>query len=103
MPYKINKPYKVFFRTLANNIRINILHSLIDKPKSVSELVNALKYNQTTISHNLKILKYCRFVEGKKEGKKRIYSLNSETILPLIKLIDRHTEKYCANICYKNE
>ena len=36
----------------------------------------------------------------KKDGKKRIYSQNKETILPLLYLIEKHVKKYCK-ICNK--
>jgi len=95
----IKTPYKLFFGTLGNEIRIQILHALIDKPKNVTELTKELRVDQTTISKNLKRLQTCSFVYNKKEGKNSIYSLNEKTIKPLLKLIDNHTQKYCAHLC----
>lgn len=90
-------PYKVFFGTLANRRRLKIIHALIERPKNVTELTDELDFDQTTISKNLKRLEVCTFVHKRKEGKHSIYALNKETILPLIKLIDRHVGKYCKN------
>ncbi|MBI4010195.1 MAG: winged helix-turn-helix transcriptional regulator, partial [Candidatus Aenigmarchaeota archaeon] len=81
-------PYKLFFGTLGNQIRLQILHALIKRPKNVTELTDELGFDQTTISKNLKRLATCRFITNKKAGKYNIYSLNKKTILPLLKLID---------------
>jgi len=99
MPYKLKAPYKLFFGTLANGVRLDILHVLLKGPKGVTEITKETKYDQTTISHNLQRLTTCSFVFNKKEGKKRIYYLNSETIQPLLKLIDKHAFKFCIHLC----
>lgn len=90
-------PYKLFFGTLGNDIRLKILHALVKRPKNVTELTNELDFDQTTISKNLKRLTVCRFVHNRRKGKHSIYSLNKETILPLLNLIDKHVKKYCKN------
>lgn len=94
-------PYKLFFSTLGNDIRLKILHELVKMPKNVTELTNELGFDQTTISKNLKRLETCGFVRNRKKGKHSIYSLNKETILPLLRLIERHTNKYCKHLCGK--
>jgi DNA-binding transcriptional ArsR family regulator len=95
----IKIPYKLFFGTLGNDIRLKILHALVKKPKNVTQLTNELGFDQTTVSKNLKRLATCQFITNKKVGKNSIYSLNKETILPLLKLIDKHTEKFCKYLC----
>ena len=92
-------PYKLFFSTLSNEIRLEMLHALMKKSKNVTQLTNELGFDQTTVSKNLKRLATCQFVINKRIGKNSIYSLNKETILPLLKLIDKHTQKYCKYLC----
>ena len=96
---KLKAPYKLFLGTLANRVRLDILHTLFKGPKTVTEITKETDYDQTTISHNLKRLTTCSFVFNRKEGKKRIYYINSETIRPLLKLIDKHAFKYCIHLC----
>lgn len=91
--------YKRFFDTLANKTRLDIIHALKENPLCVSELTEKLDYDQSTISHNLKKLKTCRFVTCSKEGKQRYYELNHETIEPLLELMDKHVEKFCSQVC----
>ena len=93
------KPYELFFQTLANEQRLKIINLLRKGPKNVSEICKSLNFNQTTVSHNLRRLKTCGFVFIKKNGKERIYSLNRETIKPLMDLIDKHTDRFCSHLC----
>lgn len=95
----LKKQYKQFFKTLGNQQRIEIVLYLLDGEKSVSEIVKCLKGEQSTISHNLKRLEECAFVSVKPDGKQRIYAVNQKTIAPLFKLIEKHAEKYCKNLC----
>jgi len=85
------KTYNIFFSKLANPLRIKIVSNLDKKDMSVTELADNLKVEQSKISHALKELKKCSIVNVKKEGKKRIYSL-SKTIIPILRLIDCHSE-----------
>ncbi|MDD5192749.1 MAG: metalloregulator ArsR/SmtB family transcription factor [Candidatus Nanoarchaeia archaeon] len=83
--------YHVFFSKLSNPLRIKIISSLDERPKSVNELIEGLKVEQSKISHALKELKECNIVKAEKKGKKRIYSL-SGTIIPILRLIDCHAK-----------
>lgn len=95
----LKSTYKIFFGTLDNKRRLEIINLLRKKPKNVTEISKALNMNQTTVSHNLARLKSCSFVSVKNNGKERIYSLNSKTIKPLMKLIDDHMNTYCEKFC----
>lgn len=70
---------------------------------NVTELIKTLNIEQTIISHNLRRLKNCGFVSVEKKGKYRIYSLNKETISPLMDLIDKHIDSFCIHIVSHNK
>jgi len=93
------KPFKIFMDTLSNSNRFRMVMSL-KKPKNVSQICSELKLNQTTVSHNLQRLLDCGFVFYRRNGKEKIFSLNKETILPLVKLIESHTHCYCSKLCH---
>ena len=95
------KTYHIFFKKLAYPLNVDILSSLKSKSKSVSELVSDLGIEQSKLSHALKNLLSCNLVGVKKEGKKRIYSLNKKTILPIFDLIDKHERCYCKCCAFK--
>ena len=90
-----NSTYHVFFNTLANPIRMNIILSLKKKEKSVTELSKDMGLEQSKISHALAVLRCCNIVKVKQKGKQRIYLLNKDTILPIFKLIEKHASTHC--------
>ena len=87
--------YHIFFRNLANPIKTAIITALKEKESSVTELSKKLKIEQSKLSHALSSLRFCNLVLVKQKGKKRIYSLNKKTIIPILKIIDKHKCIYC--------
>jgi len=86
--------HKLFLKALSNETRLLVLESLRTGPKCVSEISGSLGFEQSRTSHSLKCLCNCGFVEVKRKGKKRIYSLNKKTIIPLFETIDKHVAMY---------
>ncbi len=84
-----------FFSNLANPTRLAALEQLINKPMSVNELAAALGQEQSMISHNLKPLLDCKFISIRNQGKKHVYNVNAETILPIFRAIENHAKKFC--------
>jgi len=95
--------YNTFFENIANKTRLSIIEVLNKKPMSVTEICKATKQEQSKISHNLKILADCHFLDVKQKGKQRIYSLNKDTILPLMNLVKKHVKKYCGKECIEKK
>lgn len=95
--------YNIFFNNLANPLKISVITELKRKPSSVLELAKTLDVEQSKLSHALKSLKNCSIVNVKSEGKKRIYFLNKETIVPMLEIIDRHETKYCKECIAKQK
>lgn len=86
--------------TLGNKQRVHILQLLAKKgPLGVTAIAEALKVEQSAVSHSLRHLLLCHFVTVKQEGKERIYSINDDTVRPLFEQIERHVEKYCVKGC----
>ena len=98
MKQTLKQPYKQFFGTIANPVRLDIIEYLQKQASNVNGISKHLKYNQSTISHSLSRLEKCGFVTVERKGKERIYTLNQETIRPLFRLMQNHMTKYCAHI-----
>lgn len=94
----ISDAYGLFFGTLANDSRLNILNTLRHRQKNVTEICKSTGFEQSMVSHNLKLLEYHGMVFIEKKGKYRYYRLNQQTIAPLIELIDTHMKAYCYKI-----
>jgi ArsR family transcriptional regulator, cadmium/lead-responsive transcriptional repressor len=90
--------YKIFFGTLVSEPRLKIINILRKGKKNVSQIMEELNIDQTSASHNLARLKTCGFVKSEIEGRFRCYSLNHETIKPLMDIIDKHMSKNCIHI-----
>jgi len=93
--------YNLFFETISNKTRLKIIESLIKGEKSVNEICKAVNEEQSKVSHNLKKLADCNFLDVKSEGKQRIYSLNKDTITPILKLVEKHVSMHCKGGCNK--
>lgn len=94
-----------FFVNLANPTRLAILEQLMKSTMSVNELSETLGQEQSMVSHNLKPLLDCNFVYIKRDGKKRIYSVNKESVGALFSAVNNHAEKFCptGGKCYLKE
>ncbi len=95
-------PYHLFFKNLANPLKIKIITKLKEKPLAVKNLAKELNEEQSKISHALYLLKHCSIVNSKEKGRTRIYKLNKKTILPILKIIDKHRIQFCKGIKEKN-
>lgn len=92
--------FEHFFNILGNKQRVNILQLLSsDGPKNVSAICDELNTEQSATSHNLRQLLTCHFVSVEQDGKERIYSINHDTVEPLLEQINTHVSKYCAQNC----
>jgi len=97
----VNKTYHIFFSNLANPLKIEIISALSqhESGMSVGELASTLWTEQSKLSHALAALRKCNLVIVSQKGKKRIYSLNRKTLLPILKIIDEHAKNYCGGNC----
>ena len=85
---------------LGNELRVEILEGLREKPKSVRELQKKLGVEQSRLSHSLRALRQCNFVESRTKGKERVYSLTDSFVkeMPksknLFEALEKHFKKF---------
>ena len=70
----------LFFQNFSDQTRVKILSALSIQDLCVNDLSKLLQINQTTISHQLKILKDQNIVDYRREGKVLIYRLKSQSV-----------------------
>ncbi|WP_125154592.1 ArsR/SmtB family transcription factor [Clostridium rectalis] len=68
------------FKVLGDYTRIKIIYALFKKELCVCDIAEVLEMSQSSISHQLRILKAARLVKFRKEGKAVFYSLDDEHI-----------------------
>ncbi|MCX6803378.1 MAG: metalloregulator ArsR/SmtB family transcription factor [Candidatus Diapherotrites archaeon] len=98
---KEHYPHKCM-EVLGNKLRIEILCLLEKKPRTVQQVCTELGREQSLVSHALKQMKECSFVDFRKEGKKSIYYIKSDIFTksknkPLFDIFEEHAKKYCKH------
>jgi len=86
--------YNLFFKAFSNNTRFEIIKLLRKSPLNVNEISKKTCFEQSRVSHNLKCLEACGFVNSKQNGKSKVYSLDKKHIIPILKEIDKHLQTY---------
>jgi DNA-binding transcriptional ArsR family regulator len=81
---------------LSTPSRVQILASLMDGPRSVSELLEVLGMEQSAVSHQLRILREQELVAVERIGRRNVYALADEHVLTLLETAFRHTERRAA-------
>ncbi len=69
-----------YFQAYSDKTRIKILSALSMAELCVTDISNMLNINQTTVSHQLKLLKSLSMVKYKRDGKVIYYSLANDKV-----------------------
>lgn len=83
----------VLFKALSDSTRLTIVYHLTLKEMNVTAIAQTLAMEQSTISHQLKILKAARLVKSRREGKTRIYSISDDHVQELISQVMSHVQE----------
>lgn len=75
-----------FFKGLGDPIRLKILEFLCDGERAVSEIVERLGLPQNQVSMHLGCLRWCGYVNTRKEGRYVYYSLADPRVTDIIAL-----------------
>lgn len=86
-------PEALFFAAVGDRHRVRILDSLMKKPMSVKALSSSLKIEQSNLSHHLKCLLDCKFVDVNVKGRSRTYSINPN-VRKIIKPFNSYIRDY---------
>ena len=69
-----------FFDALSDVTRLKIISALTVSPMCVSDISALTSINQTTVSHQLRILRSSRIVESRRQGKVIFYSVTEGAV-----------------------
>lgn len=81
------------FKLLGNPKRLELLYLLIQQSMSVSEISDKLNWEQSGVSHQLKLLRKYNLVQQRRVGKTVIYYLDNPQVMTLIADVLSHAEK----------
>src|SRR5258708_18507247 len=79
------EPLARFFSGLADPTRVQILTFLSDGPKSAGEIVRHVGRHQASVSSHLTCLRFCGFVEARRDGRSVIYELIDPRVRQLVR------------------
>ncbi len=65
-------------KVLADETRLSVVRQLLDEPKHVNEINEALQLEQSLLSHHLRSLRDAGIVCAERDGKAVLYSLAPE-------------------------
>ncbi|MGK4115359.1 metalloregulator ArsR/SmtB family transcription factor [Lysinibacillus capsici] len=82
----------------SNKVRLQILECIKETEKTVSQIVEELKGNQSNISQHLACLRGCGIIVGRNEGKYCYYSLRNERIRELLEMFDTVLEDVHSDV-----
>ncbi len=77
-------PLSGIFKAMGDPTRLRIIYSLSISPLCVCDIATLLEMSQSSISHQLKILRDLRIVKFKRKGKLVIYSLDDDHVLKIL-------------------
>jgi len=73
-----------FFRVLSDPTRLGILELLVEAPRTVSELVEALGCPQSRVSNHLACLRWCELVDDERHGRQVTYRIRDRRVRGLV-------------------
>lgn len=89
--------YNAFFMNFANKTKMAIIVTLMRGSLSATEISSRINEEQSKVSHNLRKLSHCNIIDVERKGKNRIYSLNKETVLPMLDIVEKHVRNHCKS------
>lgn len=64
-----------YFRVLGDPTRVRIVQALLERERTVSELVEAVGVPQSRVSNHLACLKWCKVAEAERRGRTVVYRI----------------------------
>lgn len=82
------------FRVFADSTRVKILYAMMDTELCVNDIAQLLGISQSSVSHQLRVLKDAKLVKFRRDGKAIFYSLDDEHVSMIINMgLEHITEK----------
>lgn len=74
------------FKIFGDPTRIRILYAMLDAERCVNDIAGLLGMSQSSVSHQLRILKTAKLVKSRREGKSIFYSLDDEHVRSILSM-----------------
>lgn len=74
------------FKVFGDSTRLRIMYTLFDGENSVGAIAEILSMEQSTISHQLRVLRTNKLVKVRRDGKQIYYSLDDDHVKKIIEM-----------------
>ena len=74
------------FKVFGDSTRLRIMVLISDAELHVNEIAEALNMEQSTISHQLRVLRQNKLVRVRRDGKQMYYSLDDDHVKRIIEM-----------------
>jgi DNA-binding transcriptional ArsR family regulator len=91
-------PLARYFRVLGDPTRLAILEALLERERTVSELVELIGAPQSRVSNHLACLRWCRFVDTERRGRTAVYRIADERVGEVVRLAASLAEPICDHL-----
>ncbi len=81
------------FRIFGDSTRIKILFALFEEELCVGDIAAILNLSQSSVSHQLRILKDNKLVKFRRDGKSIYYALDDDHVRSILQLGMEHVEE----------
>ena len=79
------------FKVFGDSTRLRVMVTISDSERSVTEIAESLNMEQSTISHQLRVLRQNKLVRVRRDGKQMYYSLDDDHVKKIIEMGMDHT------------
>lgn len=73
-----------YFRVLGDPTRVQIVEALLERERTVTELVELVGAPQSRVSNHLACLKWCRFAGAERRGRNVVYRIRDSRVRKLL-------------------
>ena len=74
------------FKVFGDTTRVKILYVLFESELCVGDIAQCLNMTQSAVSHQLRLLKACKLVRFRQEGKMVFYALDDDHVRSMLAL-----------------
>ena len=74
------------FKVFGDSTRLRIMYAISDEELSVLSIAETLGMEQSTISHQLRVLRNNKLVRARREGKQIYYPLDDDHVKKIIEM-----------------
>ncbi len=81
------------FKIFGDPTRIRILYAMLDTERCVNDIAGLLDMSQSSVSHQLRILKDSKLVKSRREGKLVFYAPDDDHVRAILNMGMEHVRE----------